>query len=100
MPDVFRFYFKHAALGFAVAAIFIRALQYFNNANLWHLISGSDIGIMALAVFWILMGSVFGGVQFGIAVMMMEEKDDDGSGDGGAAAADFVPVKAVASRSH
>ena len=47
-------------------------------ANLWHLISGSDIGIMAVVVFWVLNGIVFAGVQFGVAVMLMGEDDDEG----------------------
>ncbi len=80
MPRIFRFYLTHCAIGFGVSALFIAALLYFNVANLWHLISASDIGGMALIVFWVLNGIVFAGVQTGVAIMLMAEddKDDDG----------------------
>ena len=81
MPKIMRFYAMHCALGFLVAGVFTAALMYFNVANLWHLISTSDIGLMALVVFWVLNGIVFAGVQTAVAVMMMAENtdsDDDG----------------------
>ncbi|NNK16092.1 MAG: hypothetical protein HKP51_04205 [Sulfitobacter sp.] len=84
MPVIIRFYIKHCIIGFAVSAIFIGALMYFNVANLWHLISTSDIGLMALVVFWVLNGIVFAGVQNGVAIMLMaEENHDDDEPRGG-----------------
>lgn len=83
MPPVFRFYLTHCAIGFAVAAVFVGGILYFNVANLWNLISGSDIGLMALVVFWVLNGIVFGGVQTAVAVMLMADKDDDDEGPRG-----------------
>ena len=77
MPRIFRFYIFHCVIGFAVAAGFVAALLWFNVANLWHLIRGSDIGLMALVVFWVLNGIVFAGVQTGVAVMLMAEEDED-----------------------
>ena len=83
MPVIIRFYIKHCLIGFAVAAAFIAALMYFNVANLWHLVSTSDIGPMALLVFWVLNGIVFAGVQNGVAIMLMAESDRDDHGGGG-----------------
>ncbi|KIN64001.1 hypothetical protein Z946_2884 [Sulfitobacter noctilucicola] len=84
MPDVFKFYIKHALIGFLVAGVFVGLLLYFNVANLWHLISTSDIAIMALVVFWALNGLVFGGVQTAVAVMLMaEDRSDDSNGPRG-----------------
>ena len=59
MPKIFRFYILHCVIGFAAAAVFISALLWFNVANLWHLISISAVGLMALVVFWVLNGIVF-----------------------------------------
>ena len=77
MPVIIRFYITHCIIGFAVSALFIGTLMYFNVANLWHLISTSDIGLMALIVFWVLNGIVFAGVQNGVAIMLMAEDDQD-----------------------
>lgn len=80
MPKIMRFYAVHCAIGFAVSAVFVAALLYLNIANLWHLISTSDVGVMAVLVFWVLNGIVFAGVQTAVAVMMMAEDpraDDD-----------------------
>ncbi|KIN60418.1 hypothetical protein Z945_1389 [Sulfitobacter noctilucae] len=94
MPNVFRFYIKHCVIGFTVAAGFVGLLLWFNVANLWHLISTSDIGLMALAVFWVLNGIVFAGVQTGVAVMLMAEDEDHGPKGGTPVRA--VPVRVIA----
>ena len=91
MPVIVRFYIKHCLIGFAISAGFIAALLYFNVANLWHLISGSDIGLMALVVFWVLNGIVFAGVQNGVAIMLMAEEGKDDGPRGGSPEA-LVPV--------
>jgi len=94
MPIIFQFYIKHCLIGFGVSAVFIATLLYFNVANLWHLISTSDVGLMALVVFWVLNGIVFAGVQTGVAVMMMAEDDDDDDDDRrGNAPSGLVPVR-------
>ncbi|MGB3243738.1 MAG: hypothetical protein WBB25_04350 [Sulfitobacter sp.] len=92
MPPVFRFYFFHCAIGFGVAGCFTAAILWFNIGNLWHLVSTSDIGAMAITVFWVLNGIVFAGVQVGIAVMSMADRDDDAGPRGGTGVP--VPVKA------
>ena len=71
-----RFYALHCVVGFPIAGVFVAALMYFNAANLWHLISASDIDLMELFVFWVLNGIVFAGVQAAVAVMMMAENPD------------------------
>jgi hypothetical protein len=93
MPKLIRFYIINCVIGFTVAAIFTGAIMWFNVANLWHLISGSDIGVMAIIVFWVLNGIVFAGVQFGVAVMLMADKDDDDEGPRGGHG---VPVRVAA----
>lgn len=80
MPKLIRFYIINCIIGFIVAGIFTAAIMWFNVANLWHLISNSDIGIMAIIVFWVLNGIVFAGVQFGVAIMLMDAPDDKDDG--------------------
>lgn len=75
MPVIVRFYIKHVLIGFAVAAAFVAGLLYLNVANLWYLITGSDIGGLALFLLWFFNGIVFGGVQTAVAVMLMAEDE-------------------------
>lgn len=83
MPKLIRLYITHAAIGFGIAAVFVGMLLYFNIANLWHLISTSDKGWLALLILWFSNGVIFAGVQFGIAVMRMKDDDDDDDHHGG-----------------
>jgi len=71
MPKLIRLYIVHSAIGFGVSAAFVAMLLWFNVANLWHLISTSDIGLMAVGLLWLFNGIVFSGVQFGIAIMRL-----------------------------
>ncbi len=83
MPDLIRLYIKNVAIGFGIAAGFVAMLLVFNVANLWHLVSTSDKGWLAVLVLWVLNGIVFAGVQFAIAVMRMKDDDDDDDHHGG-----------------
>ncbi len=93
MPMIFRIYIINCVIGFAVAAVFTAAILWFNVANLWHLVSTSDIGLMAVAVFWVLNGVVFAGVQVSIAIMLLAEHEDKGP-RGGEGVSVRVPAKA------
>lgn len=83
MPKLIRFYIRNCAIGFAAAGVFVTILMWFNIANLWHLISTSDKGWLALLILWAFNGIVFAGVQFGIAVMGLKDDDDDDGPGGG-----------------
>ena len=76
MPKLIRLYITHVAIGFGIAAAFV-ALLWFDVANLWHLVSHSDKGLLAVVILWISNGIIFAGVQFGIAVMRLKDDDDD-----------------------
>ncbi|PIE12942.1 MAG: hypothetical protein CSA70_08280 [Rhodobacterales bacterium] len=78
MPKLIRLYIVNVAIGFGISAAFVGMLLYFNIANLWHLITASDKGWLAVLILWISNGIIFAGVQFGIAVMRMKDDDDDG----------------------
>ncbi|MEP2640559.1 hypothetical protein [Roseobacter sp.] len=84
MPRVVRLYIKSAMIGFAVAAVFVALILWLNVANLGHLVSTSDVAVLAVTVFWVLNGIVFSGVQFAWAITAVAVKNDanPGSGDG------------------
>ena len=77
MPKLIRLYITHVAIGFGIAAAFVGMLLWFNVANLWHLVTHSDKGLLAIVILWFANGIVFAGVQFAIAVMRMKDDDDD-----------------------
>ena len=83
MPKLIRMYIVNVAIGFGLAAVFVGMLLWFNIANLWHLVSHSDKGWLAVLLLWVSNGIVFAGVQFGIAVMRMKDDDDDDGPGGG-----------------
>lgn len=99
MPKLVRFYITHCIIGFALGAAFVAALLWLNVANLWHLISTSDVGLMAVVVFWVLNGIVFAGAQTTVALLLMSESDDAGDTPRGNAPVTSqvpVPVRAEA----
>jgi hypothetical protein len=77
MPKLVRLYITQVAIGFGIAGAFVAMLLWFNVANLWHLVTHSDKGLLAVVVLWFANGIVFAGVQFAIAVMRMKDDDDD-----------------------
>lgn len=83
MPKLIRLYIVNVAIGFGLAGVFVGMLLWFDIANLWHLISTSDKGWLALLILWVSNGIIFAGVQFGIAVMRMKDDDDDDGPGGG-----------------
>ena len=83
MPKLIRLYIVNVLIGFAIAGVFVAMLLWFNIANLWHLVTHSDKGWLAVLVLWLANGIVFAGVQFAIAVMRMKDDDDDDDHHGG-----------------
>ncbi|MET4103708.1 hypothetical protein ABIE58_003154 [Roseovarius sp. MBR-78] len=77
MPRLVRLYITQVAIGFGLAGVFVGLLLWFNIANLWHLVSHSSDGPLAVLILWVANGIVFAGAQFAIAVMRMKDDDDD-----------------------
>lgn len=75
MPKLVRLYLKNVFYGFVLSVVFVAGLLWFNVGNLWHLISTSDVGILALILLVFFNTIVFSGVQFGIAVMSLGKDD-------------------------
>ena len=76
MPDLIRLYIRQCIAGFAIAGVFVGLLFAFNVANLWHLVSTSDVGLIAALMLWMANGIGFAGVQFGITIMRMGEPEE------------------------
>lgn len=80
MPDHIKLILRHAAYGGVIAVAFVAALLWFNVANLWHLVTHTSEGPLALVVMTILFWITFGSVQIGIRIMMMGDDEDKGGG--------------------
>lgn len=80
MPKLVRLYILQVISGFGLSAVFVALLLKFNVANLWHLVTHSDGGMVAVVMLWVFNGIVFAGVQFGISIMRMAEDDSTGGG--------------------
>jgi hypothetical protein len=81
MPDLIKMYIRHSIIGFVLSAVFVAMLLYFNVVNLWHLVTHTDVGLLAVFLLWLFNGIVFAGVQFGIAIMLMKSDDEDDDDD-------------------
>jgi len=92
MPKLIQLYIRNVVLGFAIAAAFVGMLLWFNVMNLWHLVSTSDAGLLAVFILWFMHGIVFAGVQFGWAVMALADKDDVGPRGGSPVAREYLPI--------
>ena len=92
MPKLIKLYIVNVAYGFALSAVFLALLLWADVAGVRHLMFGSDIGLIAAAMMFVMNGVVFAGVQFAIAVMRMAE-DPEGP-KGGSRAPDVMrPIR-------
>ena len=80
MPKLVRLYIHQVLIGFAVSAAFVSMLLYANVGNLWHLVTSTSGGLVAVTMLWVFNGIVFAGVQFGISIMRLAREDDQGGG--------------------
>ncbi|MBS9717875.1 hypothetical protein ACFFUT_09855 [Pseudohalocynthiibacter aestuariivivens] len=80
MPKLVRLYIIHVLIGFLLSAVFVALLLVSNVGNLWHLISTSSMGLVAVVMLFVFNGIVFAGVQFGWAIMRMSSDDTPSGG--------------------
>jgi len=93
MPKLISLYIRQVFVGFALSGLFVGALLYLNVANLWHLVSTSSMGWVAVVMLYMFHGVVFAGVQFAIVIMRMESRDDDPQGGKKAPVATNIPAR-------
>ena len=93
VPRLVRLYIRQVLIGFVLSGVFVALLLWANVGNLWHLISTSDMGIVAGIMLFMFNGIIFSGVQFAISIMRMEEKDDTTTGGTRVPVATDIPVR-------
>ena len=77
MPRLVRLYIHHVFIGFGLGLLFTGLLLWLNVANLWHLVSTSDLGLMAAGMLVFFNGLVFASVQFAYVIMTMPTDDGE-----------------------
>ncbi|SEO20425.1 hypothetical protein SAMN04490248_102238 [Salinihabitans flavidus] len=102
MPRLVKLYIQQVLVGFGLSAVFVGLLLWLDVANLWHLVTHTSGGMIAVVMLWVFNGIVFAGVQFSISIMRMG-RDEDGGGGRRAPEpvllAEPVPVRAEERRS-
>lgn len=96
MPELIKLYIRNVLIGYVIAAAFVAMLLWLNVMNLWHLVSTSESGVLAVGILWFANGFVFAGVQFAWAVMAMAEREDRGPRGGAPVAVELRPVPVAA----
>ena len=80
MPDHIRFILRHAAFGFVIALAFVGMLLAFDVAGLWHLVTHTAEGPIALVMLVVFCTITFGSAQIGYKIMTMGEDDGEDGG--------------------
>jgi uncharacterized membrane protein YedE/YeeE len=80
MPKLIKLYIVNVAYGFLLSAAFLGLLLWADVAGVRRLIFGSDIGMIAAFMLFVMNGVVFAGVQFAIAVMRLAEDPEGPTG--------------------
>ncbi len=91
-PDLMRLYLKHCAIGFALSSVFVALILWRDVAGLGTLIAGSDVGVLAVFLLWFFHGTIFGGVQFAIMLMLQANDDNDDDDHRGT----LIPIRVTA----
>lgn len=80
MPPLVKVYIRQCVFGLALSVVFVAGLIALDVAHLRHLVTSSDVGILAVCLLVLFNGIVFAGVQFAIAIMGMQERPEPPSG--------------------
>ena len=91
MPALIRLYIQSVALGFLISAVFTGGMLWLDVAGIGHLVMGSDIGWIAVAMIVVFNGVIFSAVQFAFKIMAMAEDDEGPKGGRGAREPVLVP---------
>ena len=93
MPRLIRLYILQILAGFGLSTVFVGILLWQNVANLYHLVTHTEAGLLAVFLLWLFNGLVFAGVQFAISVMRMQDNDTPPSGGKRDMVLDYQPVR-------
>mgnify|MGYP002655402442 CR=1 FL=1 len=92
LPMLVRFLLRHAAIGFALAAIFVAAILVLNPQDAGTLLVTGAGHWWPVVVLWFFTGLTFGSVQIGAVTMLLEKADPPRPRHGGGALANLIPV--------
>ena len=98
MPQLVRLYLFSIGVGFVLALLFTALLLALDVAGLWHLVSATRGGWIAVLMLVFFHAVLFSGVQFGIRVMLMARGNDRSGGLRHRLARKPAPAWAVAPR--
>lgn len=82
MPTLATFLFRHAVVGFVLAAVFVGLLLVSDVSGLASLAAQDSGGIFAVGILTFFVGLTFSSAQMGFAVMLAKDSDDDESDKG------------------
>jgi len=77
MPDHIKMIIKHAFIGFGISVAFTVMILAFNVGNLWHLVTHTAEGPIAVLMLVVFGTITFGSAQIGYKIMSMGEESDD-----------------------
>lgn len=80
MPDHIKMIIRHGLYGFLIALAFVGGLLALNVANLWHLVTHTAEGPIAVVMLIVFCTITFGSVQIGYKIMSMGEEGDEPRG--------------------
>jgi hypothetical protein len=80
MPDHIRFILWHAFIGFVISVAFTVLILALNVGNLWHLVTHTAEGPVAVLMLIVFGTITFGSAQIGYKIMSMGEEDEDDQG--------------------
>lgn len=92
LPMLVRFLLRHAAIGFALAAIFVAAILLLDPGDARALLMTGAGHWWPAVVLWFFTGLTFGAVQIGAATMLLEKTAPPRPRHGGGAPAHLIPV--------
>ena len=97
-PPLVSFYIRNCLVGFALAAVFVVALVWFDVVGLGRLVTGSPDGPLAVFLLWFFNGIVFSGAQTSVRLLLMAEAPGRSGPSGGHPQLQALPVRAEAPR--
>lgn len=78
MPQRIHVNVRQVITGHLLSAVFVALMLYANVGNLWHLISSSDMGWIAVMMMWLCNGVVFAVIQSTLSPPSGRHDDDTG----------------------
>lgn len=82
IPKLVTFLFRHAVVGFVLAAGFVGLLLLGDVGGLASLAARDSGGVFAIAILAFFIGLTFSSAQMGFAVMLARDSDDEEPGGG------------------